>query len=245
MKKIILLAAVAAMVAGGASMVVAAGNDGSGIVGSSHDFSDGTLIAAKAGATVTDESWNTRGEICRVCHAPHDKNRTRYQEGLLWNHQVSSLTFQMYDSDSLDGAMDAQPTGSSKMCMGCHDGVTGVDTFDSHAGGAVTTTSYNNTSIVQGAGTGRLDGNHPISVVYDADADLELHAINTVTFADGSSLADVLQDGKVQCSSCHDVHNKATASGSSLLRTANTTIVSKGGDGSTTASALCLSCHNK
>lgn len=243
MKKVLLTAAVMAMVAGGASMVMAAGNDGTGIVGSSHDFSDNVLLAAKTGATVIDESWNTRQEICRVCHAPHDKNRTRYEDGLLWNHAVSDLTFTMYSSETLDGAVDAQPTGSTKLCMGCHDGATAINTFDSLSG-TINITAYNNTSINMGASTGHLDGNHPVSVVYDNTADLELNDPAVATFDDGNTVAKVLQEGKVQCSSCHDVHNKNTAPGSSLLRTGNTLLVSKGG-GPNKASALCLTCHNK
>jgi len=222
-------------------VMAAAANDGLGIVGSSHDFSDGTLLAAKIGATVTDESWNTRQEICRVCHAPHDKNRTRYEDGLLWNHQVSSQTFTMYDSETLNGVVDNQPTGSTKLCMGCHDGATAIDTFDSLDGTTVIT-AYANTSINMGASTGHLDGNHPVSITYNTD-DSELNATSN-EFDDGSTIAKVLQDGKVQCSSCHDVHNKNTASGSSLLRTANTLDATKGGaEGK--ASALCLTCHNK
>jgi len=237
MKKVLLTAAVVAMVAGGASMVMAAAaNDGLGIVGSSHDFSDGTLLAAKNGATVTNEDWNTRQEICRVCHAPHDKNRTRYTDGLLWNHQVSDVTFTMYSSETLDGVVDDQPTGSSKLCMGCHDGVTSIDTFDNITG-TTAITAYANTSINIGASGGHLEGNHPVSITYNT-ADSELNPTSN-TFGDGSTIAKVLQDGKVQCSSCHDVHNKGTFAGSSLLRSGN-----KIATGST-ASGLCLTCHNK
>lgn len=245
MKKFIVAVAASAVVLGGATLAMAAGNDGSGIVGSSHDFADNVSLAKKAGSTITAEAtWNTRGEICRVCHAPHDKNRTRYEAGLLWNHELSTITFTMYSSETLDGLMDAQPSGSSKLCMGCHDGVTAIDTFDSLTG-TQDITAYNNTSINMGASLGHLDGNHPVSITYDNVNDIELNDPAATSFDDGNTIAKVLQGGKVQCSSCHDVHNKNTAVGSSLLRSANTLSVSKGGDGATTASKLCLTCHNK
>lgn len=249
MKKVLLTAVAMAMVVGGASTVMALGNDGSGIAGSSHDFSDNVIHADKSG-TILDEAWNNRQEICRVCHAPHDKGRTTYENGLLWNHALSNLTFTMYSNlagfESLDGTVDGQPTGSSKLCLGCHDGATNIDAFDNKQGaGTFTIAAYANASINQGASTGHLEGNHPVSITYSFGTDLELADPATTTFADGSLLAKVLESNKVQCASCHDVHNKNTAPGSSLLRTANTLLTSKGGDGTTTASALCLTCHTK
>ncbi|MBW6512972.1 MAG: hypothetical protein K0A93_12815 [Desulfuromonadaceae bacterium] len=250
MKKFLVLMAAAAMVTAGASMALAAtANDGLGIQGSSHDFSDNVNLANKA-ATAPAEGWNNRQEICRVCHAPHDKGRTTYTNGLLWNHKTSDLTFTMYSNQggftSLDGTVDAQPTGSSKLCLSCHDGATNIDAFDNkQALGTITIAAYENASLNQGASTGHLEGNHPISITYEEALDGELNVAATTFFADGSSIAKVLEDGKVQCASCHDVHNKGTAAGSSLLRSPNTLDAAKGGDGTSTASALCLTCHNK
>ena len=251
MKKVLLTAVALAMVTGGASMVMAAAaNDGLGIAGSSHDFSDGVMIA-NDGVTVLDESWNNRQEICRVCHAPHDKGRTTYQNGLLWNHKISSeLTFTMYSDlggfDTLDGTVDTLPTGSTKLCMGCHDGVTNVDAFDNkQTAGSFNIAAYDNASINQGDSSGALHGNHPVSITYEFALDGELADPAVGMFGDGSTIAKVLESGKVQCASCHDVHNKGTAAGSSLLRSPNTLLTGKGGDGSTTASALCLTCHTK
>jgi hypothetical protein len=53
------------------------------------------------------------------------------------------------------------------------------------------------------------------------------------------TIASVLDNGKVQCSSCHDVHDQESVAGSHLLRVAQT--VAQGG----TASGLCLTCHIK
>ncbi len=203
------------------------------IKGSPHDFSTKT--------------WNFTQEICRVCHVPHDHNRAekRGLNGLLWNHALSSATYTMYSSPSLDGAIDSAPTGTSKLCLGCHDGTVALDAFDknpdnyngSYLGGSdqIPGSNYWNN------GVGDLRATHPISIVYDETKDKGL-APKTTTFGGSGTIADVLEGGtKVQCSTCHDVHNSPgeAVPGTHLLRIAQTS--SQGG----TASGLCLTCHVK
>ncbi len=79
---------------------------------------------------------------------PHDHSQAaqRYTNGLLWNHALSTATYTMYDntwSPTITGAQDAQPTGHSKLCLGCHDGTVGIDTFDKYAGGGIFIDDFN------------------------------------------------------------------------------------------------------
>jgi len=220
---------------------------GTGIVGSPHDFTDN--LSPEAGAQ--SEAWNQRNEICRVCHVPHDHSRAsqRYLNGLLWNHQVSSATYTMYNSawsSTLNGAQSAQPDGVAKLCLGCHDGTVALDTFDKYAG-----TAGNEIQNIYGTALkdfrvpGFMDGSnldlrgtHPISITYDTAADTKLRPTTTAMGASGT-IANVLDNGKVQCSSCHDVHDQESVANTHLLRVAQT--VAQGG----TASGLCLTCHIK
>ena len=93
--------------------------------------------------------------------------------------------------------------------------------------------------IRYGDGTATLNditSDHPISVVYDSASGTGMNPEATTAFGTGRVIADRLDVlGKVQCSSCHDVHNKfATGTtGEPLLR------VTMAG------STLCLTCHNK
>lgn len=210
---------------------VLANGFGAGIAGSPHDFNL--------------ETWNTRAEICRVCHVPHDHNRAeqRYTNGLLWNHEVTSASFTVYDnawSSSIDGTT-GQPDGTAKLCLGCHDGTVGVDTFDNVTGGTAFIGDYDPAFQIPGAlATLSLHGTHPLSIVYDNIADPYLRdPATTAMGASGNVINDVLDAGKVQCSSCHDVHDQDSVAGTHLLRVANT--VAAGG----TASGLCLTCHDK
>ncbi len=192
------------------------------------------------------ETWNPRKEVCRVCHVPHDHGRAsqRYLNGLLWNHAVSSATYTMYDSSwspTLDGVQSAQPDGVAKLCLGCHDGTVGIDTFDKYAGGTWSMDDENPNFVIPGfadGGNRDLRGTHPVSITYDTVAEPNLNAV-TDTIGTSGTIADVLDNGKVQCSSCHDVHDQESIPGTHLLRVAQT--VAQGGS----ASGLCLTCHIK
>jgi hypothetical protein len=189
------------------------------------------------------DTWNLTGEICRVCHVPHDHHRAeqRYLNGLLWNHRLSSAAYTMYDSSwssTLNGAQSAQPDGIAKLCLGCHDGTIAIDTFDKYGGGSVFMEDVNLGFKIPAFNNGTeldLRGTHPISITYDPAADTKLNPISTAMGSSGT-IADVLDNGKVQCSSCHDVHDQETVVGTHLLRAAQT---------GASPSGLCLTCHIK
>ncbi len=172
------------------------------IATSAHDF--------------TSSGWNTDGEICQPCHTPHNAD-TSVSLSPLWNHEVTTATFTLYSRATMDATDLGQPDGDSVLCLSCHDGSVALDSF----GGATGGTNITGAALV---GT-NLNNDHPVSFTYDTDlvtADGELNA---------PPAAYLDSDSKVQCSSCHDVHNTANIPG--LLRTSNA------------GSALCLTCHAK
>lgn len=201
--------------------------------------------------------WNFRGEICRVCHVPHDHGRTTYlyENGLLWNHQVSAPAYTMYSSETVTHAQEGAPMGIAKLCLGCHDGSVAVNQFDKNANGDATYTDpdtlevINYTEIFIGdididfkMPNGRipfdLQGTHPISISYTgSDPNMNLPSS---TMGSSGTIADVLDNGLVQCSSCHDVHDQESVPDTHLLRVSNNLST---GDG--VPSGLCLTCHKK
>ena len=188
------------------------------ITGSAHDFSG--------------SAWSG-GQICIACHAPHNTDTT-VTGAPLWNHAVSAATYTLYSTPTFDGASTiTQPGGTSKLCLSCHDGTVAVNSF----GGTTGTTMITGTKNL---GT-NLSNDHPIGFTYDAalvTADGALNPTTTaVTIGSGTktkstTIAGMLFAGKMECATCHDVHNTFTA-GSKLVKV------------TTTASAICLTCHAK
>ncbi|MFT5122626.1 MAG: putative CXXCH cytochrome family protein [Kiritimatiellia bacterium] len=201
---------------------VAQGQGTAGIENSGHNFG----IA----------SWNTdTQEICLPCHAPHG-NGFPIDGMPLWNHEPTTQTFipygVTYNSDTLD-AIVGQPEGASKLCLSCHDGTVALDSWTRHAGS--TFMGFGPGTINHWAFGSDLGTTHPLSFTYDtalANADGELHDPSTIVPELGKSITDALLfNGKMECSSCHDVHN--AAGHDALLHIENI------------GSALCLTCHDK
>ena len=189
------------------------------ITGSAHDF--------------TSKAWSG-GRICVACHAPHNTD-TSVSDAPLWNHKNSTQSYTLYSSPTLNAAV-GQPSGNSKLCLSCHDGTVAVDSF----GGATGSTMI---SSANNLGTSLKD-DHPIGFTYNtalatADGSLWDPASKQVTIGSGTQTKTgsinsvLLYGGKMECASCHDVHNTFTASTSGLIK------VSQNG------SAICLACHNK
>lgn len=199
----------AGVVAG--SLVLAVTSRG-GIAGSKHDFSG--------------KGWSG-GEICLPCHAPH--NNTNITGYVLWNHRTTTASYTMYDSGSMDATMPTEPSPGSKTCLSCHDGTVALDSF-----GGSTGTNFMQSSSQYYVGT-QLGNDHPISFTYNAslatsDGFLK-NPVSAVSGLGGTIQNDLLINDKVECSSCHDVHNQYNVTG--LLKKSNA------------GSALCITCHSK
>ncbi len=174
-------------------------------------------LAASGPGTIRAQSEQ---QICIFCHAPHNTSGVRP----LWNREMPATMYQIYSSSTLD-ANPGQPTGSSKLCLSCHDGTIALGSVLSRAeqiqmsGGSFLPAGLTN------LGTD-LSDDHPISFTYTtglAAADLQLvspSALPSTVKLDASS--------QLQCTSCHDPHHNRY--GDFLVM-------------SNEFSALCVSCH--
>ena len=156
--------------------------------------------------------------VCVFCHTPHNANPTRG----LWNRELPGSTYQLYASTTLQ-ALLKQPTGSSRLCLSCHDGVLALGNVRVPSkGGPVTLGPLTGTSALGSD----LSKDHPVSFVYDSAL-----ALRRGDLADPLALPPAihLDDRReMQCTSCHDPHDDRQPN---FLRMDNR------------SGALCTSCH--
>ncbi len=179
------------------------------------------------------------GENCIICHTPHDSDIS-ITVTPLWNHQTLSSTFEMYFTR--DESLSSQPTGASKLCLSCHDGVTAIDKF----GGRTTSAFMGNDGNANSMN--RQSDSHPLSITFNSamaenDPSLFDPAVKNITIGtqggkkrSGTVAELLLPNGRVQCSSCHDVHNNYVGAG---VKSQPFLKITKAG------SQICLTCHNR
>ncbi len=184
------------------------------ISGSPHDFSG--------------SSWNGSGEICVVCHTPHNSD-TAAAGAPLWNHRVTTATFTLYSSRTLV-VQPEQPRGVTRLCLSCHDGTVALDSFGGMTG---------NTFISGDANLGtNLSDDHPVSIKWkhqNRNPARQLpNCFNCHKRGGWRPITSELPffDGYVECATCHDPHNGTSGYGHLLRKTL-------------AGSRLCLHCHRK
>ena len=175
------------------------------------------LSASGIGALRSD----TETEICIFCHAPHGTTG----EVPLWNHQMSTAAYKPYNSPTIKATM-GQPTGSSRLCLSCHDGTVALGLVASRS----TPIPMRNGNSPIPAGLTRigtdLNRHHPFSFTYDSALAVRQGQLRDPTSLTGQVKLDQYQ--QVQCISCHDPHSNLYGK----------FLVMPGTD-----SALCLECH--
>ena len=173
---------------------------GASVTGTAHDFSPG-----KDGS-----------QACQFCHTPH----MALSNTPLWNHRLSDAVYQIYWSSSLDADV-GQPTGSSKLCLSCHDGTVALEA-DVRGGAGRTMMPPGRTNL----GTD-LSDDHPISFVYSSELASKDPQIRDPLLLPEEVALD--RFGEMQCVTCHDPHDDTFGD---FLVTTNI------------KSNLCIKCHN-
>lgn len=185
---------------------------GKSIVNSVHNLSVGGPGAVKSTAQT---------EICIFCHTPHN---ARPDIPYLWNRQDPAGPYTPYYSSTLKAAV-GQPTGTSRLCLSCHDGTIALGSVLSQS--AVMPFAATLAGRSSNLGTNLAD-DHPVSFDYNTSAT----AANSQLASAGSlsSLVRLDATGQMQCTSCHNPHNDQYGK---FLVMSNLT------------SGLCVACHLK
>ncbi|MEF9438350.1 MAG: hypothetical protein L0922_06295, partial [Candidatus Mariimomonas ferrooxydans] len=165
---------------------------GKSIINTKHNFSDTGPGKVKIKATAKGET------LCIFCHTPHNTIRN---VPYLWNRKDSTANYIPYQSSTLYATV-GQPTGTSKLCLSCHDGTIALGAVISKLQEIPFAAGIR--FIPKGPamlGTD-LSDDHPVSFVYDTAL-----AASNPELADPSTLpSEVKLDkhGQLQCTACHD-----------------------------------------
>lgn len=218
------------------------------IVGSKHDLS-----AAWSKEPMHTSVLNNYGEVCVYCHTPHGANTSA---GIpLWNKSTSTSAYTLYSSATMD-TTPSQPSGYSLICLSCHDGMVAPDKVINAPGSganlsgpwygksaapahwAMKTGSHGTCALCHDGYPGHdgrnayigtdLSNDHPISLTYPTPAQDPQFVIPPDAQKGFANIKLYL--GKVECPSCHNVHDTAF---SPFLRMSNS------------GSGLCYTCHIK
>ena len=158
-------------------------------------------------------------EICIFCHAPHNTQPATP----LWNQTGSTASYTTYSSSTMAATTVGVPTGSSKLCLSCHDGTVAIGSTMS--AGQLTMQGVTNGRLTGASNLGtNLSDDHPISFVPVP--------CNEIVNPAPTSPVKLDPSGQVQCTTCHDPHEMSTdTTTQKFLVTSNA------------SSALCLACH--
>lgn len=213
---------------------------------------------------------NPRGQqICIFCHTPHSAQ----PQGALWNRKDTTQTFARYTSATLDikniaaaQYANSQPNGSSRLCLSCHDGATGLG--DVMWGGPIAMNinaiPANDVMSFNSSTNKMKTGHHPVSFVYalgfnyNTQTGTMISGLQPVAgfrlpaavppMASYVKLQDTLHDGRgwMQCTTCHDPHQNMgddVAKYPSPVRKIVPFWVYSGTSAAASNDAVCNSCH--
>ncbi len=146
-------------------------------------------------------------QVCIFCHTPH----SAASAGPIWNKNESGATYTLYTTETMVSNV-GQPTGSSKLCLSCHDGTIALGSLLNLPGAATTgnidvlntTAGKLSSSSTAYIGTD-LSDDHPVSFAYS-------DSIDNIEIQDKASLPEAINldsAGRLQCTTCHDPHGTA------------------------------------
>lgn len=190
---------------------------GTGILETAHDLS---LATGRGGLY---NQTDTLDRICVYCHAPHHTLKLADAAGIqylpLWNHEVTVQSYITYangpddpsDPSHVSGAeaTAGQPGSVSRLCLSCHDGTVAVNEYGFDPGNPASRGDADAfiAARYQIGINNDLSNHHPIGFDYAAVQGADDEIAPTTASLGAYQIGDLLWAGKMECTTCHDVHN--------------------------------------
>ena len=191
-------------------------NTGASIITSKHNLS----VSGPGELKAISET-----RICVFCHTPHNGS----PQTPLWNKEPGPLNYTLYQS-STSFTVPSQPSGSSRLCLTCHDGLIALGSLLT---GDVQTTGEITSGRSSYIGVDLAD-DHPVTISYIDAMSANPEIVSPVPYDPKMIFYDPV-NVNIECSTCHDAHND--------------TLCARGFDCKFLVmdnqySTLCLKCHN-
>jgi predicted CXXCH cytochrome family protein len=181
--------------------------------GSKHDLSASGAAGGQSGGM---------DQICVFCHTPHVITPV----APAWNESRPVPQYTPYWSSTLEANV-GQPTGTSKICLSCHDGTIAMASVPdpvNPGGPRIGPFALSRRANL----TTDLSDDHPISFAYTSALASEDRELVDPALLPRDILID--ENGEMQCTSCHDPHSSAYPKFLAM---------------DTAYSQLCTACHDK
>jgi hypothetical protein len=240
---------------------------GAGLLGTLHDFASGTGDGLQYQTTQLGGAGANSVGLCTFCHTPHSAATTQLLWNHSMSANSFSWDAATTTGGTNYAKLGPTYTGPTVKCLSCHDGTVAVGDVSLYKAAKAVYNTFKITDPMFMISTGSsLKGNHPVGMPYPlggaagtyngitTGANVTLTEFqSTPVNAAGLSTVKLYNDtgtttaaiaggavaGKsgIECSSCHDPHNKA-ATDDLFLRAK--LAGSASGDG-----YICLQCHIK
>lgn len=211
--------------------------------GNKHNLSSSnTGVTYKA----TNSSDPRSNQICIFCHTPHNAK----PQTVLWNRQDTTQLFGHYSSTTLAIHTDttarttsdykAEPNGSSRLCLSCHDGVTALGAVLNGDAIEVNSDLY---TVMAGSNvfdrTKMTNSHHPVSFIYNEAVRDRLNVLEgTDTYQlPVNTKIRLDREKRMQCITCHDPHQTQYVSTSTPFWVIDGTSATDAHD------KVCTECH--
>ncbi|RKX22609.1 MAG: hypothetical protein DRP35_01515 [Candidatus Zixiibacteriota bacterium] len=171
-------------------------------------FASGSVVNSKHNLSTSGKGTiksSSETQVCIFCHSSHNTSN----EGPLWNHETTKPgKFKTYDRATMDSKAE-QPSGSTKLCLSCHDGTIAVGAIKGLSSsipmravgsdGEIPSSKKSNLGI-------NLSGTHPVSIKFEQSMALADDHLRWPPY-DPENEVGLDADGYVQCTACHDPHD--------------------------------------